>query len=56
VLHLLVLFVVGGAVTALGLPFVLPAALALVVTTVAVWHTLAQYGRRVGLLTAATSR
>lgn len=39
--NLLVLLVVGGAVTVLGLPFVLPAAFTLVVTTLAVWYILA---------------
>lgn len=39
-LNFLVVLVLGGAVTILGLPFVLPAAFTLVVTTVALWYIL----------------
>jgi hypothetical protein len=39
-LNLLVVLVVGGAVTVLGLPFVLPAAFTLVLTTLALWYIL----------------
>ena len=39
--NLVVLLVAGGAVTAIGLPFVLPAAFTLVVTTLALWYILA---------------
>jgi hypothetical protein len=54
--NVLLLLVIGGAMTALGLPFILPAAVSLVVTTIAIWYTLAGYGRQMGLITAATSR
>jgi len=40
-INLLILLAVGGTITVLGLPFVIPAAFTLVVTSLAVWYVLA---------------
>ncbi|MCU0500061.1 MAG: DUF4013 domain-containing protein [Anaerolineae bacterium] len=45
-INLITLMLIGGGVTALILPLILPAAFSLVMTIIAIWYTLADYGRK----------
>lgn len=49
IINLGVLVIVGGILTLLGLPFMLPAAFTLVVTTLAIWYILARYGQGINM-------